>query len=159
MRRAAAKMRLPAEWEEHEATRIGWPHNATDWPGKFAPIPWVYGEIVRKLVPGEIVRVLVESKEHEASARRILERCGADTARVEFFRFPTNRGWTRDSGPAFVQADGARRGVSIRRFRFNGWARYDDWKKDDAIPQRVAKALGMPLLPGAFRGRELVLEG
>ena len=155
--RAAAKTHLPAEWEEHEATWIGWPHNTSDWPGKFGPIPWVYGEIVRRLVPGEIVRILVESKEHEASARRILRRIGCDTARVEFFRFPTNRGWTRDSGPAFVRD--AAEGIAVRRFRFTGWAKYDDWKKDDAIPPKVAKSLGLPLLPGAFGGRELVLEG
>ena len=150
---------LPAEWEEHEATWIGWPHNASDWPGKFPPIPWVYGEIVRKLVPGEKVRVLVESREHEASARRVLARCGCDTAAVEFFRFPTNRGWTRDSGPTFVLREGARPPVAVRRFRFNGWARYDDWKKDDAVPPKVAKALGLPLLPARARRREVVLEG
>ena len=153
----AGKTPLPPEWEEHEATWIGWPHNASDWPGKFAPIPWVYGEIVRKLVPGEIVRILVESKEHEASARRILERTGCGTDRVEFFRFPTNRGWTRDSGPAFVRDSAGK--VAVRRFRFNGWAKYEDWKKDDAIPPKAAKALGLPLLPADFRGREVVLEG
>src|SRR5437867_9868324 len=54
--------RMPAEWESHEATWIGWPHNRTDWPGKFTAIPWVYGEIVRKLAPGEIVRIIVNSK-------------------------------------------------------------------------------------------------
>ena len=41
--------RMPAEWEPHEATWIAWPHNRDDWPGKFAPIPWVYTEIVRHL--------------------------------------------------------------------------------------------------------------
>ena len=41
--------RMPAEWENHEATWIAWPHNANDWPDRFAPIPWVYAEIVRKL--------------------------------------------------------------------------------------------------------------
>src|SRR6476660_8872696 len=46
---------MPAEWETHEATWIGWPHNRTDWPGKFTTIPWVFGEIVRNLAPGEIV--------------------------------------------------------------------------------------------------------
>ena len=40
---------MPAEWEPHEATWIAWPHNRDDWPGRFTPIPWVYGEIVRKL--------------------------------------------------------------------------------------------------------------
>ena len=153
---AAGATVLPAEWEEHEATWIGWPHNASDWPGKFAPIPWVYGEIVRKVAPGETVRILVESREHEASARRVLARSGCDSRNVEFFRFPTDRGWTRDSGPAFVRGAGS---IAIRRFRFNGWARYDDWKKDDAIPPKVARALGLTLLPARTEGREIVLEG
>ena len=95
--------RMPAEWEPHEATWIGWPHNRTDWPGKFTPIPWVYGEIARKLVPREIVRVLVNNRQHKARARRVLGRVGVDLRRVEFFQFPTNRGWTRDFGPIFVR--------------------------------------------------------
>ncbi|HLF85057.1 MAG TPA: agmatine deiminase family protein [Blastocatellia bacterium] len=81
--------RMPAEWEPHEATWIGWPHNRTDWPGKFTTIPWVYGEIVRKLAPGELVRIIVNSEAHEARARRVLSRVGVDPTRVEFFRFAT----------------------------------------------------------------------
>ena len=46
---AALGYRMPAEWEPHAATWIAWPHNRTDWPGKFEPIPWVYAEIVRHL--------------------------------------------------------------------------------------------------------------
>ncbi len=38
---------MPAEWEPMAATWLAWPHNRTDWPGKFEPIPWVYAEIVR----------------------------------------------------------------------------------------------------------------
>ena len=41
--------RMPAEWERHDATWIAWPHHEPDWPGKLAPIPWVYAEIVRAL--------------------------------------------------------------------------------------------------------------
>ena len=103
---ATLGFRHPAEWEPHEATWIGWPANRMDWPGKFAPIPWVFGEIVRKIAPREIVRILVNSKPHEASARRVLTRCGADLSRVEFFRIPTDRGWTRDAGPIFVRRGG-----------------------------------------------------
>src|SRR5581483_5478747 len=94
---------MPAEWERHEATWIGWPHNRSDWPGKFAPIAWVYGEIVRKIVSSELVRILVNSATHEGKARRVLERVGVELSRVEFFRFPTDRGWTRDFGPLFVR--------------------------------------------------------
>ncbi len=158
-RPAALGFRLPAEWEPHEATWIGWPHNRSDWPGKFAPIPWVYGEMVRRLAPGEIVRVLVESKTHEQAACRTLERIGCDTARVEFFRVPTDRGWTRDSGPTFLYREEKRSQVAVCRFRFNGWARYDDWKKDDAVPPKTARRLGLRLFESRLDGREIVLEG
>jgi len=152
-------LRLPAEWELHEATWIGWPHNHADWPGKFAPIPWVYAEIVRRIVPGEIVRALVDSKSHEASARRVLKRAGVDLERAEFFRFPTNRGWTRDSGPIIVRCEGPQSETAIVRFRFNAWARYHNWQKDDAVPERAAQALGCRLIRARVNGRDLVLEG
>ena len=50
--------RWPAEWEEHAATWIAWPHNRDDWPGKFGPIPWVYVEVVRLLSRHEPVELL-----------------------------------------------------------------------------------------------------
>lgn len=150
---------MPAEWAPHEATWIGWPHNRTDWPGKFATIPWVYGEIVKKLAPGEIVRIIVNSKEHEARAKRVLSTVGVDLSRVEFFLFPTNRGWTRDFGPMFVKRNGRRDEVAIVRFRFNAWAKYQDWKKDNQVPMRAAKALGLEAVNARFGDREIVLEG
>jgi agmatine deiminase len=149
--------RMPAEWEPHEATWIGWPHQLTDWPGKFGPIPWVYAEIARKICAGEILRVLVNSKQHEAQARRVLARVGVDLGRVEFFRYPTNRGWTRDSGPIFIRRDD--RENAIIRFRFNGWARYNDWQRDDAVPDRAARALGLRIFRAKIGGRDFVLEG
>jgi agmatine deiminase len=151
--------RMPAEWHEHEATWLGWPHNLTDWPGRFAPIPWAYGEIVRKVAEGERVRVLVPSKDHEAKARRILGRVGAATERVEFFRWPTDRGWTRDFGPICVRRETPRPEVAVARFRFSGWAKYPDHRKDDQVPERVARALELPLRPAVHRGRPVVLEG
>src|SRR5579862_6582561 len=81
---AALGFRIPAEWEPHHATWIGWPHNRTDWPGKMGLIPWVYGEIVRRIAPGETVRIIVESRDHEAGARRILGRIGVDPTNIEF---------------------------------------------------------------------------
>ena len=53
--RAVTAYRMPAEWEPHAATWIAWPHHEPDWPGKLAPIPWVYAEIVRALAPHERV--------------------------------------------------------------------------------------------------------
>ena len=151
--------RMPAEWDRHEATWIGWPHNLADWPGKFAPIPWVYGEIVRHIVPFEIVRILVNSKAHEQGARRVLKRSGADLERVEFFRCPTDRGWTRDFGPMFVKRSEPHADVAVVGFGFTGWAKYPNWHKDCQVAQRAARALRLPMFDALVDGRRFVLEG
>jgi agmatine deiminase len=150
---------MPAEWEPHEATWIGWPHNRTDWPGKFTAIPWVYGEIVRKLATGEIVRIIVDSQKHEAQARRVLSSVGVDLRAIEFFRIPTNRGWTRDFGPIFVTRKKKQSEAAIVRFHFNAWAAYSDWKKDDRVAERAAKALGCRIFEARVKARPFVLEG
>lgn len=150
---------MPAEWEPHEATWIGWPHNLSDWPGKFAPISWVYGEIVRKIAPREVVRILVNSKSHEERARRILSRVGVDLTRVEFFRFPTNRGWTRDFGPIFLRRTKPKPEVAIARFQFNGWAKYPNWQMDNQVSMQAANTLGYKVFCGEAGGRPVVLEG
>src|SRR3989442_14905740 len=148
---AALGFSMPAEWEPHAATWIGWPHNASDWPGKLAAIQWVYGEIARKLAPGEMLRILVQSGEHERQARRVLDRTGLDRTRAEFLRLPTNRGWTRDFGPLFVRRARPPAEGAIVRFRFNAWAKYPDWKKDDQGPQRVAPRRKLRPVPAPRR--------
>jgi agmatine deiminase len=156
---AAQGFAMPAEWERHEATWLGWPHNRTDWPGKITPIHWVYGEIVRKIAPGEKVHILVDSERHEANVRRILMRVGVDLGQVKFFRFATNRGWTRDSGPIFVRRDKKPKELAIAGFRFNAWAKYPDWDLDCQIAKRVAKKTGRRFFPVRYKGRDVVLEG
>jgi agmatine deiminase len=156
---ASKGFRMPAEWEPHEATWIAWPHNRTDWPGKFATIQWVYGEIVRKLAAEEIIRIIVDSRQHELRARRVLTRAGVDLNRVEFFHFPTNRGWTRDFGPMFVKRGAKRSEVAIIHFRFNAWAKYRNWHKDIKVPALAAESLDLPLFNARAGDQEVVLEG
>src|SRR5213593_3085685 len=151
---------MPAEWEPHAATWLAWPHNATDWPGKLKTIEWVYGEMVRKIAPGELVRLLVDSPAQQKLARRILTRAGADAARVEFLRWPTNRGWMRDSGPIFVRRrEKGNAETAIVDFHFNAWAKYPDWQKDQQVPRRAARLLGKPLFNAQTRNKPFVLEG
>ncbi len=152
--------RMPAEWEPHEATWLGWPHEKTDWPGKFAPIPWVYAEIVRNLARVERVRILVQHRAEEESAKRILKKACADLAAVEFFRVPTNRGWTRDFGPTFVRD--ASGGITALHWLFNAWAKYDDGAKDAAAVTRLAKEWKrwkIPVVQPTHRGKRVILEG
>jgi agmatine deiminase len=154
--------RMPAEWAPHAATWIAWPHNAEDWPGKFQPIPWVYAEIVRHLSQVEDVHILVNDLAAEKRVRRILLRAGANLARLHFHSWPTDRVWLRDSGPIFIknpQGD-----IAITNWKFNAWAKYDNWRRDDKVPQHVAKHYDMPQfkpeveLPTG-KPHRLVLEG
>ncbi len=134
--------RMPAEWAPHAATWIAWPHNAEDWPGKFQPIPWVYSEIVRHLSQVESVHILVNDETAEARARRILLRAGANMARLHFHCWQTDRVWLRDSGPIFVK--NPKGDLAATNWKFNAWAKYDNWRRDDQIPQHVAKHYDMP---------------
>jgi len=150
---------MPAEWDRHEATWLGWPHNPTDWPDKLDIIRWVYGEMVRKIAAGETVRLLVNSASEAKMARRYLMRAGAFSERVEFIRHPTNRGWTRDSGPVFVRRSRPRRETAIVHFHFNAWAKYPDWQKDRRVPETGAHHLDKPLFHAKAAGGPFVLEG
>ncbi|MDX2152259.1 MAG: agmatine deiminase family protein [Bryobacteraceae bacterium] len=143
--------RMPAEWEPHEATWLAWPHEKTDWPGKFTPIPWVYGEIVRKLSQVEIVRILADP-ERITPARRVLEKCGANLNAVEFVECPTDRSWTRDYCPTFVKNEAG--AIAACGWRFNAWAKYSNYTRDCAAPACIAQRLGVELLQPGF-----VLEG
>ena len=144
--------RMPAEWEPHEATWIAWPHNREDWPGRFAPIPWVFGEIVRNLSQVERVRILVKDVALEQQARRVLGKLGARLDAVEFIPCRTNRVWTRDYCPLWIKNRAGE--VALSWWRFNGWAKYDDFELDAQVPDTVALHVKRP----AWQA-DMVLEG
>jgi agmatine deiminase len=149
--------RMPAEWEPHAATWLAWPHEKTDWPGKFAPISWVYADIVRHLSQVERVRILVANAGTEQTVRRMLKKAGANLSAVDFFHIPTNRGWIRDFGPLFVRNEKGE--TAVTNWHFNAWAKYDDWKKDDAANDALASKLNWQQWRPEFRRRRVVLEG
>jgi len=149
--------RMPAEWERHEGTWLAWPHELTDWPGKFAPIPWAFAEMVRLLSEVERVFLLVENGDVEKRVRMVLKKAGANPGAVEFFRVPTDRGWLRDSGPICVK--NAVGEVAYNNFVFDGWAKYANHKKDAAVVRKVNARRKRRLFLPEHKGRRVVLEG
>jgi agmatine deiminase len=149
---------MPAEWEPHRATWLAWPHHEPDWPGKFGPIPWVYAEIVRALAEYERVEILCQSPEVAASARAHLDAHSARSDRVGFHLVPTDRVWLRDSAPIGVVDDA--RHVSLLDWGFTGWAKYDNWQKDDLVGRSIATITGLPRVEPTWEdGARIVLEG
>lgn len=153
----SARRRWPAEWEPHEATWIGWPHHEPDWPGKFAPIPWVYAEIVRALHRFEPVRILCHDEGVREEAVEHLRSHSVDLGRCEIHTVPTDRVWLRDTGPTGVYGPA---GFEWIGWRFNGWAKYENHIQDAAVAAKVADLTDEPLVRAVRAdGRPLVLEG
>jgi hypothetical protein len=94
-------------------------------------------------------------------ARRILKRAGANLDQVSFHAWPTDRSWTRDSGPIFVRNREGQ--LALTNWHFNAWAKYSNWQLDDQVPGRVAACWHLP--SGSRRSRltdtphRMVLEG
>ena len=140
--------RMPAEWEPHEATWIAWPHNRDDWPGKFAPIPWVYTEIVRHLSRVERVHIVVRRRAMKRRVADQLDAVGVDLEAVRFFR-----GGHRPRLAARLGAHVRRQGragsgaaedrVGLIDWRFNAWAKYDNHRRDNRLPRKIARWLGL----------------
>lgn len=153
---------MPAEWEPHAATWIAWPHNPNDWPGRFAPIPWVYAEIIRHLAVGELVHIICQNAAERARALRVLRGAQVSIKNLRFHLWPTDRVWTRDTGAIFLKHASTGR-LAATCWKFNAWAKYNDWKKDCKIAARMAATQKVKVFePEAeFNGnrQRVVLEG
>ena len=117
---------MPAEWEPHRATWIAWPHHTPDWPGRFAAIPWCFGEIVRALTPGETVSIVCQSEDARRAQPRL---AGVRAGRVRFI------GSSRIA-VGFATGSHRRGGERPRRavdWGFNAWAKYANWQHDDVV--------------------------
>jgi agmatine deiminase len=166
--------RMPAEWEPHAATWIAWPHNHDDWPGKFAPIPWAYTEIVRHLSRVEKVHIIVRGRTMKRRVSDQLDSVGVNLDAIQFFKAATDRAWLRDSAPSFVVKDEpgstveknepgstVESAVGLIGWKFNGWAKYDNHRRDLRLPRKFERWLGLPRwAPRVGQGGErVVMEG
>lgn len=152
-------LRMPAEWERHDATWIGWPHHEPDWPGKLGPIPWVYAEIARVLSAYERVEILCTSEAVAHEARLCLDQHAVSAEQYRLHIQPTDRVWLRDSGAtSVIRHDGS---VALVGWGFNAWAKYDNYALDSNVPERMAQITQLPLIQAVRHdnGQPLILEG
>lgn len=149
--------RMPAEWEKHTATWLAWPHELSDWPGKFASIPFVYCEIAKNLAAVELVRIIVPDQHFADTVSQLLFEAGANLHNINFIIAPTNRSWIRDFGPLFLKDKHGNK--TILNLGFNAWAKYEKFNFDDDIPKLVAANLNYPLWNPKYNNSRPILEG
>ena len=149
-------LRMPAEWEEQKSTWIAWPHNKKDWPNKFDFIPEIFAEIISHISKGQKVNILIENNVLKKRAILILKNFKVNFSNIRFSLCKTDRAWLRDSFPIFVKNKNKK---ILLNWKFNSWAKYKNFKKDNSIINKVKKVLKLQSISPVFNRRKVVLEG
>ena len=146
---------FPAEFAQHHATWLSWPHKEASWPGKIQSIYPKYSLFIKELTKSELVCINVNDDAMKQFAISCLDKAGVDLKQVNFYINPTNDAWCRDHGPAFLINPAAKEKKVIVDWNYNAWGnKYPPFDLDDVIPTRIASQLGLPVFhPG------IVMEG
>ena len=152
---ASLGYRMPAEWEPHAATWLSWPRpDGISFPDAYELVMPAFAQMVDALSDSEPVCINVWDAAHQNEVSRQLSRCGARDGHVRFYRHPAYEPWCRDHGPIFVKRQQPPQ-CAVIDWGYNAWGgKYPPHDLDDAVPTRVAEALGLPVYePG------IVMEG
>lgn len=157
---AAAGFHMPAEWVPQEAIWLSWPLKAGAWPGCRDAAERAYAEFAATVSRFETVRINCVRTAQERAAEALL-RADARLDRIAWFDHPTNDTWCRDHGPVFVQHRNTGE-VAITDWTFNAWGgKFPAWDLDNAVPARIAAALGLRrfVIPMVGEGGGLEVNG
>jgi agmatine deiminase len=138
---------MPAEWELHDRTLMGWPCRRELWGAEIAQARADYAAVANAIAAFEPVTMIANAGADAAEARAALS--GA----VEVVELPLDDSWLRDCGPIYVYGEDGRR-VAVH-FRFNAWGeKFPPWDRDAAVGGLIASQLGDPVVEAP-----IVLEG
>jgi agmatine deiminase len=155
-----SNFRMPAEWEKQESTLIAWPHNKNDWPGRFENIPDVFAQIISQISKVQKVKILIQRNLVKKNIHPLLRKYRAKLKNIIFITIKTDRVWTRDSGPIYVVNKNKK---ILLDWKFNAWAKYKNYKYDNAINKKLNKIKNLELIKPKFKiqkkFKDIVLEG
>lgn len=142
---------MPPEWARHSATWLAWPKDPLTWPDRVPQVEAIFLEMTAALAPNEVVNLLVDDHEAEKAVQKRCSFRGSEN--IRFHQIPTVDSWIRDYGPNFLTNDKGE--LAYNDWIFNAWGnKYEELKRDDSIPARLEKELGLLRFePG------IVLEG
>tara|TARA_B100001029_G_C15056885_1_gene455099 strand:- start:426 stop:1472 length:1047 start_codon:yes stop_codon:yes gene_type:complete len=149
--------RMPAEWEKQKSTWIAWPHNKSDWPNKFRLIPDVFAEIISQISKVQKVNIIVENIKSRKNIISFLKNYNVNNKNLKFIRCKTDRVWLRDSFPLFIKDKNNKK--VLLNWEFNAWAKYKNFKKDNAIYNKIKKISNLKTIKPILKKRKIVLEG
>lgn len=145
---------MPAEWEQHDAIWLSWPHDPITFPGRVEKIERTYGKIIKNLQHSEKVNLLVKDSAMKTRAQDILKERGVNPDEIAFHVYEYADVWFRDYGPIFL-VNKKSGGLAMSHWIFNGWGeKYEALMKDTHIPEFINQSMNIPCFtPG------IVMEG
>jgi agmatine deiminase len=146
---------FPAEWSEHSATWLSYPHDDSySWPGRLPTIFPFYNRFIKELSRGEQVCINVRNEALRDQVTRELALLEVDMSKITLLLHPTNDAWCRDHGPAFLVQPGVKDPKVIVSWRYNAWGDKYAHDLDEKIPRLIGEYLHIPVFyPG------IVMEG
>ena len=134
-------LRMPPERAPHAATWTSWPADDDLWEGMLEPVRDEFTRLVATIARFEPVVLNVRDAASATDARRRLADAGVPEGFVRLHPVPLDDVWFRDNGPLFVTgADGH---VAATDWRFDAWGGKFAWRRDDRVPDAVARTLAM----------------
>jgi agmatine deiminase len=145
---------MPAEWENHEATWLSWPHDPETFPRRVKKVEKIYLEIIEALHSGETINLFVRDFNMKAKVKAFLKDSNIDLKAVNFHVWDYADVWFRDYGPIFV-VNKRKKQMAIVHWIFNAWGeKYKDLIRDTQIPYIIAQETHL-----AYCRPGIILEG
>lgn len=143
---AAEGFRMPAEWEPHTRTWMGWPCREEVWGDRMEAAATAYADVARAIAEFEPVTMVCNPAD-------VAEASLALGSGIEILSAPIDDSWLRDSGPTFlVDGKGA---LAAADWKFNAWGeKYKPYDQDAALAALVIEKVGARRFEAPF-----VLEG
>ena len=152
------EFRMPAEWEPQKSVWIAWPYNKNDWPGLYQYIPKVILKIICKISKSQKVNLIINKNEKNIKKLIKLNKI----KNVNYCYIKTDRIWLRDSGPIFIINKKTKKKL-ILNFRFNGWSKYNNYKNDNRINEKISEITNLkkidPIIKKNGRITKIIMEG
>lgn len=150
----ALGLKMPAEWAEHEAIWLSWPHDLESFGEGLPGAERAYVEMIRAIHKTERVELLVLDRARRGRVEEMLSKAGVDLSRMRFHERRYADIWFRDYGPTFLTGAGGKKAMT--HWVFNAWGgKYKELMPDTEIP----RALIEPLLKIATFRPGIVMEG
>jgi len=145
---------MPAEWEQHDATWLAWPHDPVTFPNRINKVEKAYLHMIFVLHKNENVNLFVRDLKMKERVTRLVEKKGVDLQRINLYVWDYADVWFRDYGPIFV-LNKEKKQIAFVHWVFNAWGgKYKDLMKDTQVPLIINNKLQLSnFKPG------IILEG